>query len=96
MTATTATTADDDMGAFWRDVNAARQEKRATNREASPQALTTAGIAFESKNDGAHLIVAGAWDFWPGTGLWIRRQGQKTEGRGVLNLIKRVQKENAA
>lgn len=81
---------DESMGAFWRDVKKARQEKRRLNRTFSPAQLMAAGIEFEEKNDGAHLIVkkkeGGFVDFWPGTGLWIDRQSNK-KGRGVEKLI---------
>jgi hypothetical protein len=85
---------DDDMGAFWRDVKQARQEKRASNRDNAPEVLTQAGLKFEAKNGGAHLIVTGldrqVVDFWPGTGLWIARKTRR-EGRGVFNLIRALQ-----
>lgn len=85
---------DDSMAAFWNDVNKARQEKRAANRDASPRLLTEAGIVFESKNFGAHLIVgpARAWDFWPGTGRWSSRSAPAVTGFGVRNLINRIKK----
>lgn len=76
---------------FWRDVKEARQEKRASNRENSAAVLAEAGIPFQSKNIGAHLIVEGPVcfiDFWPGTGRWISRKG--TKGFGVRNLIKHI------
>jgi hypothetical protein len=57
-----------DMGEMFNDWRKAKQEKRASNRDASAQLLMAAGIGFESRNDGAHLIVAGRYDFWPGTG----------------------------
>lgn len=82
---------DDDMGAFWRDVKAASQQKRAKNRQSSADVLRRAGIGFETKNDGAHLIVRTAGghivDFWPGTGLWIMRGSTQRHG-GVRSLIK--------
>ncbi len=86
------TTDDDDMGEFWRDVKAASQVKRAANRESSADALRRAGVKFETKNDGAHLIVTGPGglvDFWPGTGLWKPR-GTISHRRGVSGLIKFV------
>jgi hypothetical protein len=76
-------------GEFWRDVNAARQEKRADNRQASAEMLKAKGIRFESNNGGAHLIVHAlglTFDFWPGTGLWMRR-GTKQRNYGVERLI---------
>lgn len=78
-----------DMGELFRDMKAAAQERRANNRENSPARLTEAGIKYESKNGGAHLVVTALGktiDFWPGTGLWIVR-GQSRRQRGVFRLI---------
>lgn len=72
------------------------KERRAYNRAGSPEVLRRARIAFESKNDGAHLIVthAGAVvDFWPGTGRYIFRTGRK--GRGVHGLIQDLRRWEA-
>jgi len=80
-----------DMAEFWRDVKEARQEKRANNRASSAALLAEAGVPFASKNMGAHLIVEGKdcfIDFWPGTGKWISRNGQK--GFGVRNLLSHI------
>lgn len=79
----------DDAGEMWREYREASQEKRAVNRAISAQMLVDAGIQFESRNDGAHLIVEGRYDFWPGTGLWMAR-GEKTKRRGVRQLIARI------
>lgn len=83
------------MGEYWRGVKPflkeRSKEKRASNRESSTKLLTEMGIPFEAKNGGAHLIVAGKYDFWPGTGLWIAR-GDKAQHRGVRSLISCVSK----
>lgn len=66
------------------------QERRASNREKSTKILSDSGISFDSKNDGAHLIVYGCSavaDFWPGTGKFTIRGSQKY-GRGIFNLLK--------
>lgn len=84
------TTDDDDMGAIFRDMKEASKLKRAANRHGSAEILTERGIAFESKNGGAHLIVkhnGKVVDMWPGTGRWIFRGGTP-EGRGIMNLIR--------
>ena len=85
-----------DIGDYWRDVKTALKEdsqrKRANNRDASAWNLTAAGIPFESKNGGAHLVVSAAGlvvDFWPGTGLWVVRNTNERR-RGVRSLIKRL------
>ena len=66
--------------------------RRASHRESSAKVLADHGISFESKNDGAHLIVKhgdNIADFWPGTGKFIIR-GSAKYGRGVFNLLKRI------
>lgn len=66
-------------------------EKRASNREKSTKRLEECGVQFESKNNGAHLIVQGSGcliDFWPGTGKYRIRGGR--EGRGVFNLLQTI------
>lgn len=81
---------DDSTGDYWRDVNAYRQDKRTTNRRSSARVLRDAGIAFEEKNAGAHLIVRHGdhvVDFWPGTGLWIDRATPGERRRGVFPLV---------
>jgi hypothetical protein len=85
-----------DEGEFWRDVKAASQAKRASNRQSSADMLKAAGVAFVEANAGAHLIVqtqAGLIDFWPGTGLWIWR-GRKERHGGVRKLLAAVRTAN--
>lgn len=87
-----------DMGDDFNALKKMKQEKRADNRENSAAILSRAGIVFESKNIGAHLIVLAGprtVDFWPGTGLWIVR-GYKTQGRGVRKLVEYVEKQRSA
>lgn len=88
-----------DMGEYFNDVRKAGQEKRARNREQSPELLKASGIAFEAFNGGAHLRVEhnDMWaDFYPGTGRWRIQRGRGKErrlvamGRGVRKLIKRL------
>lgn len=80
-----------DMGELFKDLKDESKQRRANHREQSPKLLEDAGIGFESKNLGAHLIVESTKcliDFWPGTGKWISRKGK--HGRGVFNLIKHI------
>lgn len=77
---------------MWKAHHAESQAKREGNRNYGAQQLTAKGIAFESKNGGAHLIVRHAGrvlDFWPGTGRWIQR-GTEAKHRGVASLIRFV------
>lgn len=77
-----------DMGDVFRDLTKHKKEKREENTRSSTEVLRSQGIVFESKNNGAHLIV-GDFDFWPSTGLFIHRKTKK-KGRGVFNLIEKV------
>lgn len=86
-----------DMGDDFNALKKMRQEKRASNRDDSAEMLRQAGVTFESKNIGAHLIVQAGKkmvDFWPGTGLWLVR-GDKVRRRGVRELVKHVAQEKA-
>lgn len=68
------------------------QERRTGNRDNSAQVLADNGIAYLSKNGGAHLVVAHEGevvDFWPGTGKFTPRGGGRS-GRGVFNLLKHL------
>lgn len=78
-----------DMGDDFRAWKQERVAKRASQRENGAKLLREAGIAFEEKNIGAHLIVSHAGkviDYWPGTGKWKIRDGKL--GRGVFPLLK--------
>lgn len=86
------------MGDMGDDFNAWREQKqakRANNREQSAAILARSGISFETKNNGAHLVVvAGSKtvDFWPGTGLWLVR-GATYKHRGVRKLVSYVEQQ---
>ena len=74
----------------WRALKVESQERRASNRSRSAELLKAAGIEFEERNHGAHLIVthgAQVYDFWPGTGLWTHRATRDT-ARGVHSLMR--------
>jgi len=76
-----------DMAEDFRALKAFRQEKRRDNTNQSTAYLAGLGIPFESKNNGAHLIVDSRVDFWPSTGLWITRGPSGQRGRGVRHLL---------
>lgn len=76
-----------DMGEFWNDVRSVYTAKRKQNTETSTDILLKNNIKFESKNNGAHLIVENRFDFWPSTGLFIERKTNR-KCRGVFNLLK--------
>lgn len=83
--------AGSDMGEDFAAMREMSQVKRAGNRDSSLSLLQAKGFEVQVKNAGAHIIV-GAYDFWPGTGLFISRRNQK-RGRGVFNLIRNLEKE---
>ncbi len=82
---------DNEETEFWKDWRKMKQDKRASNRDRSTEILVLAGIPFVSKNNGAHLMVAERYDFWPGTGLWMER-GKPKKHRGIRSLIERIQR----
>lgn len=80
---------DQDIIDNWKDAKVAATKKRAVNRETSAKFLQRQGVPFESKNNGAHLIISiGPMrvDFWPGTGLWTEKGMHHKTGRGVFKL----------
>lgn len=82
---------DNDDVALYQQRRIEGQLKRAANRQQSAQILKRAGVAFVTRNMGAHLTVTHgerSVDFWPGTGMWIDRSGPK--GRGVFKLLKHL------
>ena len=85
-----------ELGDDYRAWNKFKQEKRQNNLYWSTCHLNEVGIPFTSHNGGIHLIVDGPdgkIDFWPSTGKWIFRTGEK--GRGVRNLINKIGEVNA-
>lgn len=82
-----------DMSETFKAMKEHSKEKRASNRDRSTEMLVLAGIPFVSKINGAHLIVAEKYDFWPGTGLWMER-GKTKRNRGIHSLMVRLGKVN--
>lgn len=84
-----------DMGDAFRAMREDGKTKRAARRQQAARRLLVVGIAFESKNGGAHLIVGRGrdFDFWPGTGKWCNRRASGDHGRGVESLIERVKRD---
>ncbi len=71
----------------WREHKKERAAKRHENLVASTKILADAGIKFESRDYGQHIIIRTPFriNFWPSTGLWKTSQ---SKGRGVHALIK--------
>ncbi|GAA4649066.1 hypothetical protein GCM10023116_13400 [Kistimonas scapharcae] len=58
-------------------------------------ALHKAKVSFETKNNGAHLIVYSTFsviDFWPGTGKWAVRLSHR-KGNGLQSLLHLIKAE---
>ena len=78
---------DQDIIDTWKDLKIAAANRRAANRVNSASFLTKQGVPFESKNNGAHIVISLGplrVDFWPGTGLWRASGLHPKEGRGVF------------
>jgi GH35 family endo-1,4-beta-xylanase len=80
-----------DMAEIFNDMKDYKKMKRADNTRKSTALLKRFHIEFESKNNGAHLIVSD-YNFWPSTGLFENRITKRT-GRGVYNLIKKLKEK---
>lgn len=81
-----------DMKDVFDDMRERSKEKRAHNTVASTSILINKNVSFESKNNGAHLIVSHngkVVDFWPATGKFICRSGKK-DARGIRPLLKYI------
>jgi len=68
------------------------REFRFMDKEVGAKVLTSYGVLFEKKNKGAHLIIhhdEGVFDFWPGTGRWVRRS-RVVRGEGVYQLLQQL------
>jgi hypothetical protein len=78
-----------DMGELFCAARVASQEKRSANLESSVELLTNSGVSFEKLSE-HHYLVAGRYDFWPSTGLFIDRK-TKSKSRGIFELLKIVE-----
>jgi hypothetical protein len=81
----------EDIGEYWRARTAIDQEARAGKRGDADKLLTAAGVKFEWKNGGAHLIVHApdgrVIDFWPGTSKWTIRGEAEVRRGGVKKVL---------
>lgn len=83
-----------DIGEHFAFMKERAREKRQSNTEFSTKLIQDSGVDFESKNNGAHLVIkaeSAVIDFWPSTGLWIPRGGRKN--RGVKKLLKFIKEK---
>lgn len=81
----------DDTAELYRAMKAEGQRLRGKNRERGAERLREAGIPFESRNGGAHLLINHNGchvQYWPGTGLYIFNKPDTRRGRGIKALLK--------
>lgn len=78
------------MTADWREHKHDRATKRHRNGESSTKILADAGIKFDTKNNGWHIVISEPLrvDFYPTTGLWITSQVRRRGVRALIKFIK--------
>ena len=84
---------------LYADQKEARRKQKEHNKNRSTEFLHWIGLSVDSKNNGVHLVVCGAVDFWPSTGKWIFREhvvgkAKPQRGRGVKKLVAQLIKRN--
>ena len=66
-------------------------DRRAATRRNADRLLASAGIRFDSKNFGAHLIVyvrdGRVLNFWPGTSKWAVQGEKEIQHGGTKRII---------
>lgn len=83
-----------DMADDFRVLRKHNQEVREQKRANAVDRLMREGIPFVSKNAGAHLIVLGSIDYWPGPGHWRDRKSTH-KGRGIVRLLRLIRQQQA-
>lgn len=85
-----------ELGDIYREMRKRSQRKRQQNLIYSATQIHDFcyknKITVEVKNNGVHFIIKTdpVIDFWPSTGLWIVRDGQKK--RGIKKLLKHLER----
>lgn len=76
-----------EIGDVWDAIRTNVQEEKRARVAAAPARLTEAGLRFVVfDGDGQHIRVEDVWDFWPSTGLFMRR-GSRRRMHGIEKLI---------
>ncbi len=65
-----------------------RSDRLDKNQSRSLALLEEEGIIYKKFNP-FHFLVDNAYDYWPRTGLFVKRKG-RVKGRGIFNLIKKI------
>lgn len=79
-----------ELGELYSAWNEHKRAKKKLNYEQSLQLLADNGVVLKQLSPDHFRIDD--FDYWPSTGLFINRKTNK-RGRGVFNLIKRLQRE---
>jgi hypothetical protein len=77
-----------ELGELYNDLKEIGKQKRSQNLDSSVKILLDRNIRFNQLSDSHYRV--GNYDFWPSTGLFIEIKTKK-RGRGVFNLIRKVQ-----
>lgn len=77
-----------DLGDHFQAMKDHGKERKRYNLERSLGLLRANKVEFTKLTD--HHYRIGVYDFWPSTGVYLNRETKK-KGRGVFNLIKKVE-----
>ena len=84
-----------DVGETWKAFKDIKKkessEKKKSNLDYALNTLKEKRIPFRKNNGGIHLVIDCRFDYWPTTGKFINRVTKK-KGRGLINLLKEVEK----
>ncbi|MFK3558305.1 hypothetical protein [Pasteurella multocida] len=75
----------------------ARKQVKQKNQEQNTSLLKELNIGFESKINGAYLVIkhnSKTLDFYPSTGLWWDRENKSKQYRGIRKLIDYITENN--
>jgi len=82
-----------DEGEIWNKYRELNRQKKLNNTDKSLKLLKEKGFTYKILDGLTHIRVGG-YDFWSSTGKFYN-QKTKVKGRGVFNLIKKLQNEKA-
>lgn len=80
-----------EIGDTWEAIRAKQREEKRACVVAAPGILEAAGLKFEVfDSEGQHIRVENIYDFWPSTGLFMRRGSNKRMHsiEKLINVIK--------
>lgn len=75
---------------MWAALKQESKLKKLNNREKSVSLLSSGKVDFKLLDDSTGHYRVGEFDFWPSTGkFYNQKTGER--GRGVFNLLKKIQ-----